>query len=71
VFDFEGSKAVYIVTSDNKVALRGVVTDGSYQGKSVVAKGLAGGETVIADGTAKARPGQLAIVQAAPAAHDR
>ena len=71
VFDFEGSKAVYIVTSDNKVALRGVVTDGSYQGKSVVAKGLAGGETVIADGTAKARPGQLVIVQAAPAAHDR
>ena len=71
VFDFQGSKAVYIVTADNQVALRGVVTDGSYQGKSVVSKGLAGGETVIADGTAKLRPGQSVTAQWAPATHDR
>lgn len=68
VFDSQGSKAVYIVTSENKVELRSVVTDGSYQSKSVVAKGLSGGESVIADGTAKVRPGQLVTAQAA---HDR
>jgi hypothetical protein len=53
------------VTADSKAALRGVVTDGSYQGRAVVAKGLDGGETVIADWTAKVRPGQLVT------AHDR
>jgi membrane fusion protein (multidrug efflux system) len=68
VFDSQGSKAVYIVTPDNAVALRGVVIDGSYQGKSIVAKGLSGGESVIADGRAKVRPGQVVTTRAA---HDR
>jgi len=58
VFDAQGAKAVYIVTPEHRVALRNVITEGSYQGKSIVTSGLAGGETVIVDGLAKVRPGQ-------------
>jgi membrane fusion protein, multidrug efflux system len=58
LFDAEGSKAVYVVTSDSKVTLHTVVSEGNYQGKSVITKGLAGGETVIVEGTARVRPGQ-------------
>jgi membrane fusion protein (multidrug efflux system) len=62
VFDVPGSKAVYIVTPENRVALRNVVTEGSYQGKSIVTKGLAGGETVIVEGS-KVHPGQPVTVE--------
>jgi membrane fusion protein, multidrug efflux system len=65
LFDAQGSKAVYIVTPENKVALRNVVTEGRYQGKSIVIKGLDGGETVIVDGSGKLRPGQLVSTQGA------
>jgi len=65
LFDAQGSKAVYIVTPENKVALRSVVIEGSYQGKSIIDKGLDGGETVIVEGIAKLRPGQLVAAQGA------
>jgi membrane fusion protein (multidrug efflux system) len=61
----QGSKAVYIVTPENKVALRSVVTEGIYQGRSIITKGLAGGETVIVDGNGKLRPGQSVSTQGA------
>ncbi len=67
VFDVQGSKGVYVVTSDNKVALRSVAIEGSYQGKSVVTRGLAGGETVIVAGGSALRPGQPVTFQAAQA----
>jgi membrane fusion protein (multidrug efflux system) len=67
LFDSQGSKAVYIVTPDKKVALRGVAIEGSYQGKSIVATGLAGGETVIVAGGSKLHPGQQVTFQAAQA----
>jgi membrane fusion protein (multidrug efflux system) len=70
LFDAQGSKAVYVVTSDSKAALRSVVTEGSYQGKSIVTKGLGGGETVIVEGAAKVRPGQPVIAQPAHAGRD-
>ena len=58
LFDVQGSKAVYIVTGGNKVALRSVESDGSYEGQSIIDKGLQGGETVIVEGIMKVRPGQ-------------
>ena len=67
LFDAQGSKAVYVVTNEKKVALHNVVTEGSYQGKSVITKGLDGGETVIVDGSARLRPGQPVTAKKAQA----
>jgi membrane fusion protein, multidrug efflux system len=64
LFDAQGSKAVYIVTPDLKVALRSIVTAGIYQGRSIVTTGLSGGETVIVAGGSKLRPGQPVTPQA-------
>ena len=55
----------------NKVALRSVVAEGSYQGKSIVTRGLAGGETVIVEGIMKVRVGQSVSAQTAQAGRDR
>jgi membrane fusion protein (multidrug efflux system) len=63
VIEDKGSKAVYIVTPENKATLRTVVTEGSYQGKSIITKGLGGGETVIVDGIKNVRPGQPVTTQ--------
>lgn len=71
LFDVQGSRAVYIVTADKKVALRSVVTEGSFQGKSIITRGLGGGETVIVEGTLKVRPGSSVITQTAQARQDR
>jgi membrane fusion protein (multidrug efflux system) len=70
LFDDRGSKAVYILTPENRVAIRRVVAEGSYQGKSVVTAGLEGGEAVIVEGGSKLRPGQPARPQAVRAARD-
>lgn len=67
VFDLNGAKAVDIVTSEHKVALRSIETEGSYQGKIIVTKGLSSGETVIVDGTAKLQPGQRVTTRTAQA----
>ena len=71
LFDVQGSKAVYIVTPENKVALRSVVTEGSYQGKSIITRGLDGRETVIVEGIMKVRPGQPVTAQTAQAGRNR
>jgi membrane fusion protein (multidrug efflux system) len=71
LFDYQGSKAVYVVTADGKAVTRSVVTDASYQGKSVIAKGLDGGESVIVDGVAQVRPGQPVTAQPAQSAGGR
>jgi membrane fusion protein (multidrug efflux system) len=63
VFDVQGSKAVYIVASNKTVALRSVVTEGSYQGKSIVTSGLKGGEPVVVEGILKVRPGAPVTIQ--------
>jgi membrane fusion protein (multidrug efflux system) len=65
LFDVQGSKAVYLVTPDNKVALRSIVTAGTYQGRRIVTTGLSGGETVIVPGDSKLRPGQPVTPQVA------
>ena len=71
LFDVQGSKAVYIVTPENKVALRSVVTEGSYQGKSIITRGLDGRETVIVEGIMKVRPGQPVAAQPVQAGRGR
>ena len=67
LFDVQGSKAVYVVTSDNKAALRSVVAEGSYEGKSIITRGLAGGESVVVEGIMKVRPGDPVAAQTAQA----
>jgi hypothetical protein len=66
VFDVQGSKAVYIVTPDKTVALRSIVTEGSYEGKTIVTSGLSDGETVVVEGILKLHPGVPVTIQAAP-----
>ncbi len=65
LFDVKGSKAVYVITPDNKAALQAIVTAGSYEGKVIVTKGLSGGESVIVEDAAKVRPGQSVTVEKA------
>ena len=67
VFDVPGSKAVYLVTPENRIAVRKVATDGSYQGRSIVTSGLSGGEMVVVDGVAKLHDGQAVTLRAAQA----
>jgi membrane fusion protein, multidrug efflux system len=67
LFDVQGSKAVYVVTADQKVALRSVVVEGAYEGRSIITRGLDGGESVIVEGILKARPGQVVSTQVAKA----
>jgi membrane fusion protein (multidrug efflux system) len=71
LFDVPGSKAVCVVTPENKVAVRNVVTEGSYQGKRIAVTGLSGGETVIVEGSSKLRPGQPVTPQVAQIGHAR
>jgi membrane fusion protein, multidrug efflux system len=65
VFDIPQSQAVYVVTSENKVELRKIVTDVSYQGMRTVKAGLEGGETVVVDGMSKLHPGHPVTPRAA------
>jgi membrane fusion protein (multidrug efflux system) len=71
LFDVQGSKALYIVTSENKVALRSVVAEGSYQNRSIITRGLEGGEKVIVEGILKVRPAQPVTAVTAPAGRDK
>ena len=65
LIDVPGSKAVYIVATENKIAVRKVTVEGSYEGKSIITAGLAGGEPVVADGSSKLQPGQPVSPRAA------
>ena len=55
--DQKGQPTALVVGPDNKVALRQLVTSGTYGGKWVVDSGLNAGDRVIVQGTEKARPG--------------
>jgi len=71
VFDAQASKAVYIVSAENKVVLRRVTTEGNYQGRCIVTQGLEGGENVVIDRAAKLRPGQSVTARVAPPGRKR
>jgi membrane fusion protein (multidrug efflux system) len=55
--DQKGQPTALVVGPDNKVALRQLVTSGTYGDKWVVDSGLNPGDRVIVQGTEKARPG--------------
>jgi membrane fusion protein (multidrug efflux system) len=55
--DQKGQPTALVVGSDDKVALRQLVTSGTYGDKWVVDSGLNAGDRVIVQGTEKARPG--------------
>ncbi|MFM0596118.1 efflux RND transporter periplasmic adaptor subunit [Paraburkholderia dilworthii] len=56
--DQKGQPTALVVGDDNKVALRQLVTSGTYGSNWVVEGGLKAGDRVIVSGTEKARPGQ-------------
>jgi membrane fusion protein (multidrug efflux system) len=55
--DQKGQPTALVVGPDNKVALRQLVTSGTYGDQWVVDSGLNPGDRVIVQGTEKARPG--------------
>ncbi|CAH2926812.1 MAG: RND efflux system, membrane fusion protein [uncultured Paraburkholderia sp.] len=63
--DQKGQPTALVVGDDNKVALRQLVTSGTYGSNWVVESGLKPGDRVIVQGTDKARPGMQ--VKAVPA----
>ncbi|MFM0321644.1 efflux RND transporter periplasmic adaptor subunit [Caballeronia glebae] len=63
--DQKGTAQAMVVDSDNKVALRPIVTSGTYGQNWVVDSGLKPGDRVIVEGIDKARPGMP--VKAVPA----
>ncbi|WP_233831930.1 efflux RND transporter periplasmic adaptor subunit [Paraburkholderia sp. ZP32-5] len=56
--DQKGQPTALVVDNDNKVALRQLVTAGTYGSYWVVSDGLKPGDRVIVQGVDKARPGQ-------------
>lgn len=56
--DQKGQPTALVVGDDNKVALRQLVTSGTYGSNWVVESGLKAGDRVIVQGTDKAHPGQ-------------
>ncbi|CAB3681550.1 Multidrug resistance protein MexA [Paraburkholderia phenoliruptrix] len=63
--DQKGQPTALVVGDDNKVALRQLVTSGTYGSNWVVESGLKPGDRVIVQGTDKAKPGMQ--VKAVPA----
>ncbi|WP_027212475.1 efflux RND transporter periplasmic adaptor subunit [Burkholderia sp. WSM2232] len=55
--DQKGQPTALVVGDDNKVALRQLVTSGTYGSNWVVESGLKAGDRVIVQGTDKAKPG--------------
>jgi multidrug efflux system membrane fusion protein len=53
---------VYVVGSDNKVAVRAITTGGSTEGLTVVSAGLQAGERVVTDGLDRLRAGAMVRV---------
>ncbi|MBF0524095.1 MAG: efflux RND transporter periplasmic adaptor subunit [Deltaproteobacteria bacterium] len=59
VSEQQNAKIVYVVTADNKVALRTVVLGDRYENMFIVKEGVKAGERVIVEGLLKARPGAV------------
>jgi membrane fusion protein, multidrug efflux system len=67
----QGTRVVYVVGTDDVVALRTVTTGERIGGEVVVASGLDGGERVVVEGHQKVRPGsRVAPTAPAPLAAD-
>ncbi len=59
VMEALNAKGVLVIGDDNKVSLKTIITDGTYQDYFIVRSGLQGGERVIVEGLQKVRPGMV------------
>ena len=59
VMEEQSSRTVYVVGSDNKVAIRTVVLGERYENLVIVKQGVQPGESVIIEGLQKVRPGMV------------
>jgi membrane fusion protein (multidrug efflux system) len=57
VTEMQSAKVVYVVGSDNKVALRTVVVGQRVDQDYIVTEGVKSGERIIVEGLQKVRPG--------------
>lgn len=61
----KGEAQVYIVDANNKIQVRPVTVDGTYQGNWIVTDGLKVGEKVVVTGAAKVKPEQEVVAKPA------
>ena len=59
----KGETQVYIVDANNKIQVRPVTINGTYEGKWVVTDGLQAGDKVVVIGGAKVKPEQEVVVK--------
>ena len=59
----KGGTEVYIVDADNKIQVRPVTIDGTYDGQWVVTDGLESGDKVVVIGGSKVKPEQEVVVK--------
>ena len=59
----KGDTQVYIVDANNKIQVRPVTIDGTYNGNWVVTDGLNNGDQVVVIGGAKVKPDQEVVVK--------
>lgn len=59
----KGESQVYIVDANNKIQVRPVTVDGTYDGKWVVTDGLTDGDQVVVIGGAKVKPEQEVVAK--------
>jgi membrane fusion protein (multidrug efflux system) len=59
VMEEQSARTVYVVESDNKVALRTVVLGDRYENLVIVKEGVQPGERVITEGVQKVRAGMV------------
>jgi len=57
----KGETQVYIVDKNNKIQVRNVTIEGTYQGQWIVTDGLQSGDNVVAIGGAKVKPEQEVV----------
>jgi len=67
VIDVQGSKSVYVVDADGKVASKTITIGGVENGAYIIDSGLTPTDMVVVEGVSKVRPGVAVKVVAAPA----
>lgn len=66
----KGDTQVYIVDNNNKIQVRQVTVEGTYEGKWIITDGLKANEKVVVTGGAKVKPQQEVVAKPVPAAQD-
>lgn len=71
VFPLQSAQVVYVVGSDNKVAVRSLQIAGRHEENYIVTEGLKPGERVVVEGIRKLRPGQLIAPVSGPVSAEK